>query len=50
MQEVGRSLGMGGGAEDEPLIALQHRQPMLDVGGVILPWGELQPEVGAEEG
>ena len=40
---------MGGGGEDEAAIALQDPQPAGQVGGMVLAWREVQPEVGAEE-
>ena len=40
---------MGSGGEDEPLVVAQDLQPALDVGGMVVPWGQFQAKVGAEE-
>jgi hypothetical protein len=36
--------------EDEPTVALQHGEPVVDVAGVVGAWLEFQPKVGAQEG
>ena len=50
MQEVGGALRMGRSREDEPLVVAQDLQPALDVGGMVVPWGQFQAKVSAEEG
>jgi hypothetical protein len=47
VQIIGGALRMGGGAEDRPLVVLQHRDPRLDVGGVILADFRRDVEIGA---
>ena len=36
VQEIRGSLGVGGGLENGPLVLLQHLEPMVDIGGVIV--------------
>jgi len=50
VQVVGGPLRVAGGAEDEPLVVLQHLEPVADVGGVILPDVRGDAEVGRQEG
>ena len=47
---VARLLGMGGGLEDGTLVFLEHFQPMVEVGGVVLPRRRRDAKVAAEEG
>lgn len=50
VQEVGGALRMGRGPEDGPLVVLQDREPVGDVGCVILTGRQRQFEIGAQEG
>lgn len=43
------ALRMRGGGEDGTLVIAQHLEPAANIGSVVLPVLELQPEIGAEE-
>lgn len=36
VEEISRALRMGSGGKDRPLVALQHGQPVIDIGGMVL--------------
>ena len=50
MQELDGALRVGGGAEDGALVALQDLEPAGDIGGVIFPRLDLEPQIGGKEG
>jgi hypothetical protein len=35
VQEVGHTLGVGGGAENRPVIGFEHREPVAEIGRVL---------------
>lgn len=45
----GGALCMGGGAEDGALVLLQHLEPVVDIGGMLITGFWRQAEVGAKE-
>ncbi len=50
MQIIRGALRMRGGGKDQTLIVLQGRQPVADIGGVVLAHLGGDFEIGAEKG
>lgn len=48
MQEIGGTLGVGGGDEHEPLVGFQHLEPRPDIGCMVLARLQSQPELSAK--
>ena len=50
MEIVGSSLRMGGGGEDGAGVVLEDREPVAEIGRVVLADIRSDAEIGAEEG
>ena len=49
LEVVGGPLGVGCGMENGPLVGFEDRQPVPEIGGVVVSDLGGEPEVGAEE-
>lgn len=49
VQEIRGALGMGCGAENEPLVAFENRQPVPDIGGMVVAGLRGQVDIRREE-
>jgi hypothetical protein len=50
VQEIGGALRMRGSRKNRALVAFQHFEPVIDIGGVVVAKLGRQFEVGAQEG